>query len=46
MKAKTPPAVNPDVKLDMKEKLAFAGGDFFGGGAQSLLATVYMVFLS
>lgn len=45
IKAKTPPAVNPDVKLSMKEKLAFAGGDFFGGGAQSLLATVYMVFL-
>lgn len=34
-----------NVILSRKEKLAFAGGDLFGGGAQSLVATVYLVFL-
>jgi Na+/melibiose symporter-like transporter len=38
-------STNPDVKLSTKERLAFSVGDLFGGGAQSLVATVYLVFL-
>lgn len=44
MKIKTP-VTNPDVKLSTKERLAFSVGDLYGGGAQSLVATVYLVFL-
>ncbi len=36
---------NHDVKLSTKERLAFSVGDLYGGGAQSLVATVYLVFL-
>ncbi|NLP48832.1 MAG: MFS transporter [Clostridiales bacterium] len=34
-----------DVKLSMKEKLAFSAGELYGSGATSLVASVYMVFL-
>ncbi len=34
-----------DVKLSMKEKLAFSVGELYGSGATSLVASVYLVFL-
>ncbi|MDR3216888.1 MAG: MFS transporter [Clostridiaceae bacterium] len=35
-----------DVKISLKERFSFALGDFFGGGAGSLVTTVYVVYLA
>lgn len=34
-----------DVKVPIGEKVAFAAGDLFGGGAQGLITAVYLVFM-
>jgi Na+/melibiose symporter-like transporter len=38
------PAATSDVRLSMKEKLAFSVGELYGSGATSLVASVYLVF--
>ncbi|MDR2634415.1 MAG: MFS transporter, partial [Clostridiales bacterium] len=39
-------SVTYDVKISFKERFSFALGDFFGGGAGSLVTTVYVVYLA
>ena len=33
-------------KIRLREKLSFAFADFYGGGGQSLIAVLYLVFLT
>lgn len=35
-----------DVKIKSREKISFAIADFYGGGGQSLIAVIYLVFLT
>ncbi|MDD3946363.1 MAG: MFS transporter [Clostridia bacterium] len=39
------PAVDPSQRVPLKEKLFFGAADIFGGGAQALIAAVYLAFL-
>ena len=37
--------LDPGQKVPLKEKLFFGAADIFGGGAQALISTVFLVFL-